>query len=146
MNYRGSILLLNLFISYADKYEQSSIIREFVEEIKSHSEIDQIILCEENRNQDFSIRCYNFSNYLIDTCIFFCSEEALNTSEMCTEVNLAFKSGLEIIPIYESFSDIYPLIRHKKGVKIEKHSFNSKEVVEHVIDLVKTRKKGEKSY
>jgi len=132
--------LLNLFISYTDTYEQSSIIREFVEEIESYSDIDQVILCEKIRNQDcFISKCLNFSNCLIDVCIFFCSEEARNTVEMCEEVNLAFNSGMEIIPIYEKYSDIFPLIRHKKGVRIIKNVFPPQDVAKNVIDIIRTR-------
>jgi hypothetical protein len=136
--------LLNLFISYTDTYEQSSIIREFVEEIESYSDIDQVILCEKIRNQDcFISKCLNFSICLIDVCIFFCSEEARNTVEMCEEVNIAFNSGLEIIPIYETGSDIFPLIRHKKGVKVVEHAFNPQDVAKDVINIIKVGKKGE---
>lgn len=133
----------NLFISYTKKDEQSSNFRDFIEKIESYSDIDQIILCEKNRNQDFFIKCLNFSNCLIDTCIFFCSEEAQNTVEMCMEVNLAFNSGLEIIPIYETFSDIFPLIRHKKGVKIIKNVFPPQDVAKDVINIIRTGKEDE---
>lgn len=132
--------MLNLFISYTETYGQSTIINDFIEELESYSDIDRIVLCEKNRNQDDFFRCLNFSNSLIDVCIFFCSEEARHTSEMCKEVDLAFTSGLEIIPIYETFSDIFPLIRHKKGVKILKHAFNPQEVVKDVISIIRTGK------
>ena len=136
--------MINLFISYTEKDKQSSTIRDFVEEIESYLDVDQIILCENNRNQDcFVSRCLNFSNSLIDACIFFCSEEAQNTVEMCEEVNLAFNSGLEIIPIYEKYSDVFPLIRHKTGVKIVKYAFNPQDVAKDVINIIRTWKKGE---
>lgn len=135
--------MLNLFISYTEKDGQSSTIRDFVEEIESYSDVDQIFLCENNRNQDCFVRCLNFSNYTIDVCIFFCSEEAQNILEICKEVNLAFNSGLEIIPIYEKYSDIFPLIRHKTGVKIVKHTFNPQDVAKDVINIIRTRIKDE---
>ena len=137
--------MLNLFISYTEKYKQSTIINDFIEELGSYSDIDRIVLCEKNRNQDDFFKCLNFSNYLIDVCIFFCSEEAQHSPEMCKEVNLAFNSGLEIIPIYETFSEIFPLIRHKKGVKIVKHAFNPQDVVRDVVNIIKTGKKDDSS-
>lgn len=134
--------LLNIFISYVENDKQSFTVREFVKEIGSYSEVDQIILCETDRNQDCLCRGLNFSNNLIDVCIFFCSEEAQCTSEMCEEVNLAFYSGVEIIPIYKNYSDIFPLIRHKKGVKITEHGLNPQDVVKDVIKIIRKGKEG----
>lgn len=134
--------LLNIFISYVENDKQSFTVSEFVKEIGAFSEVDQIILCETDRNQDCLCRCLNFSNNLIDVCIFFCSEEAQQTLEMCEEVNLAFYSGVEIIPIYKNYSDIFPLIRHKKGVKITEHGLNPQNVVKDVINIIRKGKEG----
>jgi hypothetical protein len=133
--------LLNIFISYVENDKQSFTVREFVKEIGSYSDVDQIILCETDRNQDSLCRCLNFSNNLIDACIFFCSEEAQYTLEMCEEVNIAFYSGVEIIPIYKNYSDIFPLIRHKKGVKITKHGSNPQNLAKDVIEIIRDGKK-----
>ena len=134
--------LLNIFISYVENDKQSLAVREFVKEIGSYSEVDQIILCETDRNQDCLFRCLNFSNNMIDVCIFFCSEEARHTLEMCEEINFAFYSGVEIIPIYKNYSDIFPLIRHKEGVKITEHGFNPQNVVKDVIHIIRKGKEG----
>jgi hypothetical protein len=77
----------------------------------------------------------------VDVCTFFCSKEAQNNCEMCEEVNLAFNTGLEIIPIYQHFSDIFPIIRHKRGVKIAKNKFNPQDVAKKVIKIVRDGKK-----
>lgn len=135
--------MLNIFISYNEIDKQTLKVHDFVEEIKIYSDFDRIILCETDRSNDSLCRCLNFSNNLIDVCIFFCSEAAQNTLEMCEEVNLAFNSGLEIIPIYQNYSDIFPLIRHKKGVKIAKDRLNPQDVAKHVIKIIRDGKEGE---
>ncbi|MFX0016400.1 MAG: hypothetical protein ACFFB2_15390 [Promethearchaeota archaeon] len=134
--------MLNLFISYSEKDKQSWKVLDFIEEIKTYSDFDRIILCETDRDKDSLCRCLNFSNNLIDVCIFFCSEEAQNVIEMCEEVNLAFNSGLEIIPIYENYSNVFPIIRHKRGVRIVKNKFNPQDVVKDVIEIIKDEKEG----
>ncbi len=135
-------ILLNIFISYVENDKQYFTFREFIKEIEAHPDVDRIILCETDRNQDRFCRCLNFSNNLIDACIFFCSEEAQQTLEMCEEVNLAFHSGVEIIPIYKNYSDIFPLIRHKEGVKITDHGLNPQNVVKDVINIIRKGKEG----
>ncbi|MFX1284941.1 MAG: hypothetical protein ACFFB5_14870 [Promethearchaeota archaeon] len=133
--------MLNLFISYNEHDKQSLRVSDFIEEIKKYSDFDRIVLCETDRSKDSLCRCLNFSNNLIDVCIFFCSKEARNILDMCEEVNLAFNSGLEIIPIYQNFSNVFPIIRHKRGVKITENSFEPRDVVKHVIDIIRDGKK-----
>ncbi len=132
--------MFNLFISYSENDKQSLKVPDFVEEIKTYSDFDRIILCETNRSKDSLCKCLNFSNNMIDVCIFFCSKEARDILDMCEEVNLAFNSGLEIIPIYQNFSDIFPIIRHKRGVKIAKNRFNPQYVAKQVIKIVRDGK------
>ena len=134
--------MLNLFISYNENEKQTLKVYDFVEEIKNYSDFDRIILCELDRNEDCLCRCLNFSNNLIDVCIFFCSKEARNTLEMCEEVNLAFNSGLEIIPIYYNFSDVFPIIRHKKGVKITTNKINPRNLAKDVIEIIRDGTEG----
>lgn len=134
--------MLNLFISYSENEKQTLKIPDFVEEIKKYSEFNRIFLCENDRNKDIICRCLDFSNNLIDVCIFFCSEEARNISEMCEEVNLAFNSGSEIIPIYQNSTDVFPIIRHKKGVKIVENKFNPQSIAKHVIEIIRDGKEA----
>lgn len=133
--------MLNLYISYDENDKQTLRVPDFVEEIKRYSDFDRIILCETDKSEDSLCRCLNFSNNLIDVCVFFCSKESRNIVKMCEEVNLAFNSGLEIIPIYHNSSDVFPIIRHKRGVKIIKNNIEPCDVVKHVIEIIRDGKK-----
>ena len=125
--------MIDLFVSYSnDDYERLQI-GKFLESLIRNPEFDRIIACEKIRDENLRQICLQDTFEKIDYCIFFCSEQGLRSGQMSEEVEMAYLNGKEIIPIYEHYSDVFPFIRHKQGIKIDQLDYNPNSLAEKLI-------------
>ena len=106
-------------MSYASNDSKKLQIEEFMEKLKGNPELDKLISCTKIKDDELRQICIQDALSTIDYCVFFCTEEGLSSRKMSEEVEIAYMTGKEIIPIYDHYCNIFPFIRHKQGIQVD---------------------------
>lgn len=127
--------MANLYLGYDIKDKDQFNVHDLISQIKEEGLFD-LIFTSEDLFEDESSSNDDYWMQQSDFCIFLCSKNTSNCARLCDDVYQAFYEGKKIIPIYNSFENIFPLIRHIEGIKIERNESCVNKVVKKLNKLI----------